>query len=270
MASAFLLSKKEGNMTNKEIYDIARKQSAIDIGCSAEDFLKQENKVVISKKNPRARKYLELPFFCSLVSYGNNIVAAVDERAAELAGDYINKYSIEQCFETPCLHVLEKSLAPFGMKICFMAEYFLPDVSRMRQWDCGYALKVLGPADFAGLYRPEWSNALCEKRRELDVLAVGAYDGARLVGLAGCSADCESMWQIGVDVLPGYRRRGVAAALTSRLAAETLARGKVPFYCAAWSNIKSVNNAIKCGFHPAWVELTAKPEAFVWQMTLRE
>ena len=32
MASAFLLSKKEGNMTNKEIYDIARKQSAIDIG----------------------------------------------------------------------------------------------------------------------------------------------------------------------------------------------------------------------------------------------
>ena len=35
-----------------------------------------------------------------------------------------------------------------------------------------------------------------------DVLAVGAYDGARLVGLAGCSADCESMWQIGVDVLP--------------------------------------------------------------------
>ena len=130
----------------------------------------------------------------------------------------------------------------------------------------GYALKVLGPADFAGLYRPEWSNALCEKRRELDVLAVGAYDGARLVGLAGCSADCESMWQIGVDVLPGYRRRGVAAALTSRLAAETLARGKVPFYCAAWSNIKSVRNAVKCGFVPAWAELTAKPEAFVREL----
>ena len=99
-----------------------------------------------------------------------------------------------------------------------------------------------------------------------DVLAVGAYDGARLVGLAGCSADCESMWQIGVDVLPGYRRRGVAAALTSRLAAETLARGKVPFYCAAWSNIKSVRNAVKCGFVPAWAELTAKPEAFVREL----
>ena len=114
---------------------------------------------------------------------------------------YVERYAPEHCFETPNMNVLADALRPFGMRICFMAEYFLPDVSRMRQWDCGYALKVLGPADFAGLYRPEWSNALCEKRRELDVLAVGAYDGARLVGLAGCSADCESMWQIGVDVL---------------------------------------------------------------------
>lgn len=63
MASAFLLSKKEGNMTNKEIYDIARKQSAIDIGCSAEDFLKQENKVVISKKNPPGQKIFRAAVF---------------------------------------------------------------------------------------------------------------------------------------------------------------------------------------------------------------
>ncbi len=30
----------------------------------------------------------------------------------------------------------------------------------------------------ANLYLPSWSNALCEKRKELDVLGVGAYDGA--------------------------------------------------------------------------------------------
>ena len=37
----------------------------------------------------------------------------------------------------------------------------------------------------------------------------------------------------------------------------------LPFYCAAWSNIKSVRNAIRCGFRPAWVELTARDAAFV-------
>jgi GNAT superfamily N-acetyltransferase len=66
------------------------------------------------------------------------------------------------------------------------------------------------------------------------------------------------MWQIGIDVLPAYRRQGIATALTRRLAKEILARGKVPFYCAAWSNVKSVRNAIKSGFRPAWVEMTAK------------
>ena len=85
----------------------------------------------------------------------------------------------------------------------------------------------------------------------------------KLIGLAGCSADCEEMWQIGVDVLPAYRRQGIASALTSRLAKEILKREKVPFYCSAWSNIRSVRNAVKSGFIPAWVELSVKPAEFV-------
>ena len=53
-------------------------------------------------------------------------------------------------------------------------------------------------------------------------------------------------------------KKEIENALGSRLAIEILKRGKVPFYCAAWCNIKSVRNAIKCGFRPAWVEMTAK------------
>ena len=47
--------------------------------------------------------------------------------------------------------------------------------------------------------------------------------------------------------------------LTNALAKEIIQRGRVPFYCAAWSNVRSVRNAIKSGFRPAWVEMTAKP-----------
>ena len=54
--------------------------------------------------------------------------------------------------------------------------------------------------------------------------------------------------------------------MTGALALEILKRGKVPFYCAAWSNIKSVRNAIKAGFRPAWVEMTAKSVKFVEEM----
>ena len=86
-------------------------------------------------------------------------------------------------------------------------------------------------------------HTICEKRKELDVLGVGAYDGKQLIGFAACSADCDTMWQIGVDVLPQYRRKGIASTLTSVLASEIIDRGKIPFYCCAWSNIKSARNA---------------------------
>lgn len=51
----------------------------------------------------------------------------------------------------------------------------------------------------------------------------------------------------------------IVSALTSRLAKEIMGHGKVPFYCSAWGNIRSVRNAIKSGFLPAWVEMTAQP-----------
>ena len=250
-------------MTNQEILKIAMEQSAIDLSADSSDFEKSENVIVMSRESEGARRYLKLPFSCQLVSYGNNVVASVSPEFREIAENYINKYPVEHLLETPHLHVLNEALMAKGQKICFMAEYFLPDMNVLRERtveDAGpYKLRVLTQEDFAELYLPEWSNALCKDRKHLDVLGVGAYDNGRLIGLAGCSADCDTMWQIGIDVLPAYRRRGIAAALISRLAVEILNRGKVPFYCAAWCNVKSVRNAIKSGFRPAWVEMTARP-----------
>ena len=253
-------------LTNQDVWNIALQQSAYDSGCSPEDFLRAENVAVVSGVHPRARKYLKQPLSCDLVSYGSNIVAQAREDILPLVERSIGRYPVEHCFETPNLHVLEKMLEPFGQKICFMAEYFLPDVEAVKALPCEYELRILHQTDFQELYLPQWSNALCEMRKELDVLGVGAYDADKLIGLAGCSADCEDMYQIGVDVLPEYRRKGIAAAVTSRLALEILALDKVPFYCAAWCNIKSVRNAIRSGFRPAWVAMTAKDAAFVEEM----
>lgn len=251
---------------NKNIMDIAMKQSAIDLGCNPEDFLKSENVIVYSKESTQARKYLNLPFDCDLVTYGNNIVASVKKEYYEIVNSYISAYDAAHCFETPNMHVLNEAFEPFGLKVCFMAEYFLPDMNELKALPCPYEIKILTQDDFKNLYTEQWSNALCEKRKELDVLGVGAYVNGELAGLAACSADCDSMWQIGVDVLPDYRRQGIASALTSRLATLIINRGKVPFYCCAWSNIKSAGNAIKSGFRPAWAEMTVKPKEFVDEM----
>lgn len=245
-------------MTQKELLQTALRQSAIDLNCRPEDLVSGKKLVVRSAPHPAARAYLRLPFSCNLVSYGGGVVASVSPETEDIVTAYLQKYPAEHLFETPNLHALDDALVPLGLRTCFMAEYFLPDLSALQPLPCPYELRLLEPADFRPLYLPQWSNALSDKRPHLDVLAVGAYDGETLVGLAGCSADCDTMWQIGIDVLPSYRRQGIAAALTARLALECLDRGKVPFYCAAWSNVPSVRNAIKAGFRPAWVELTAK------------
>ncbi len=244
-------------MTNLQILNIAMQQSAIDMNCAPEEFTKQRPVVVTAGVSPDARKYLKQPFAANFVSYGSNIVASVTPELHETVQDYLQAYPLIHSFEPPHLHVLHNTLKRYGYGVGTTSEYWLPDINNLKTLPCDYTTRVLTHDDFVELYLPQWSNALCKKRAELDVLGVGAYDGDTLVGLAGCSADCDSMWQIGIDVLPEYRRKGIAAALTSRLAVEILKRDKVPFYCCAWCNLPSARNAVRAGFRPAWTEMQA-------------
>lgn len=245
-------------MTNKDILQIAMEQSAADIGCKAEDFMSDKNITVPYKPAQNAKNYYEQPIESNFISYGNNVVAGVTDETQDVVKEYVSKYKFYHCFETPNMHWLNEHLAPLGQTVCFMAEYYLPDLNRLEKLSCGYDIRILEKDELGGLYLPEWSNALCADRKQFDMIAAGAYDGDKLIGLAGCSADAEKMWQIGVDVLPEYRRKGIASAITSDLAVEILERGKVPFYCTAWSNIRSVRNAVSSGLVPAWAEMTVK------------
>ena len=249
-------------MTNTEILEVALAQSAINCCCRPEDFLATKHVVRVTEPREGLPAYFEGPQICDLVSYGSNVVACCTEELAEPVRAWLDSLdAVHDAFETPELYRLNDLLASAGARAQYQAEYFLPDTDAIFETrrDCPYELRILEQDNFRDLYLPAWSNALCDKRPQLDVLGVGAYDGDTLVGLAGCSADCAHMWQIGIDVLPGYRRQGIAVALTNRIARETFARGKVPFYCAAWSNVRSVRNALASGFKPAWVELTARP-----------
>ena len=250
-------------MTAKDFTDIALRQSAIDSSCDVSDFTSGKNKTVISKADDRARKYLKLPYIADITTYGNGVVASVSPEFYDVTNEYINSYEPYHLFETPNLHAFSEKLRPLGADICFMAEYWLPKSEKMPECPCEVELRMLFPDDFGPLYLPQWSNALCSERAHLDRIGVGAFDNGRLVALAGASCDCEDMWQIGIDVLPEYRRRGIACALTSSLAREIILLGKVPFYCCAWSNVASARNAVKCGFVPSWVCMTAKKLDFI-------
>lgn len=175
--------------TNKEIVQIAMSQSAIDINCAKEDFLKKQNVIVECILGKTARRYYQEPIACNLVSYGNNIVASTKNEYREIVKDYINKFSIYHCFETPNIHYLDEKMAPYSQKTCFMALYFLPDVNKLGKSSCKYNLKILNKQELANIPISEFSNALTENNRDVDILGIGAYDNGKLIGLAACSVD---------------------------------------------------------------------------------
>jgi GNAT superfamily N-acetyltransferase len=83
-----------------------------------------------------------------------------------------------------------------------------------------------------------------------------------IIGVAGASADSDTLWQIGVDVLPGHQGQGIGRALVSQVTAALLARGIVPHYATAIANLRSGALALSLGYRLAWVELYAHDRPF--------
>ena len=51
------------------------------------------------------------------------------------------------------MHVLNDAFRPYGLGVCFMAEYFLPDMDILKSLPCKLETKVLEQDDFADLYK---------------------------------------------------------------------------------------------------------------------
>lgn len=245
-------------MNEREILDIALQQSAWDLSCDAADFYRKDHVVVISKSEKRKKKFMAEVNALEFHSYGTNVVASVCPQLKECTEAFLSGKDPERAFEPEAIIALDRMLNKCGYEVAFMGLNFLPRPENMTELPCPYETKFLEKGEFEHLYTDEFSNALCEKRKHLDALCCAAFDGDKIIGLAGCSMDGEEMWQIGIDVLTEYRLKGVAASLTSKLALEILRRGKVPFYGCAWANVKSHRNAVKCGFRAAWATLTAR------------
>lgn len=247
-------------MVNKDIWKIAMEQSAIDLNCSANDFLKKGNTVVISKLNEGRKKCYKKPLFCGLAYYGCGLVASVDERIKDVIEKFVSRHSEYRCFDTPQLIVLNKEFEKYGKCVCFIAEFFLPDIEKQIIINNNIEVKIFTEDKIPSLYKDDRFHMALGYNSEgdkKDVLAAVGYIDGEIAGVAGASNDCGTMWQIGIDVLPEFRRLGVASTLTKILTDEIIKRGKVPYYCTAWSNIASKSNAVKCGYKTAWVEMTA-------------
>ena len=75
-----------------------------------------------------------------------------------------------------------------------------------------------------------------------------AFDGERYCGTAFSAAVSAEEIDIGVEVHPDYRGRGIATALVQKMCAESVSQGKKPVWAHAETNTGSMHTALRCGF----------------------
>lgn len=249
------------------ISEMMKAQLAVDFNCDPADFDREETVLTLPAANPGRRIYTEKPAFLSMATFGKNTVIMADEAMHPWLREWSRGKQGIWLFEHDHLTELEHELSKYGHHLWQTHHMYLPDPEKTVYTEAetalgdGLTLRWFEQADIAGLYGCEaYGNALCDHfcPERPDMLAAAALEGEKIVGIAGCSADTPLFWQVGIDVLPEARQRGLGTKLVKLLSAEILKRSAIPFYGTSLSNIASQNIALKAGYYPAWVETETK------------
>ena len=236
-----------------------KEQLALELNCAPEDFSGEEIIITGPVLHENRRKFSDRPFFLQMATFGAGAVISADERLHPWLREWTKGKRGFWLFEQHNYLELDRLLRGYGYKMALTHHMFTP-TTEIAAVETGFPVRWLEQGDIPPFYgREEFSNALCDRFRpeRPDVLAVAALDGEEIMGMAGCSADTPELWQIGIDVLPRYRGRGIGKTLVALLRNEALRRGALPYYGTSLSNIASWRTALASGFLPAWVEAEA-------------
>ncbi len=249
-----------GIITQTDILYEVKKQLSYEFNCAPDDLTKDENTITTPILHEKRRKFSEESFFIQMATFGRGTVISADSSIHPWLHEWVKDKSGIWLFEQHNFFELETEIRKFGYKMALTHHMFLP-TSETISIDTDLNIKWLEQDEIMEYYgREEFSNAICDRFRpdRPDVLAVVALDGNKIMGMAGCSADTPKLWQIGIDVDPAYRGRGIAKTLVTLLRNEVFRREAIPYYGTSLSNLASWKTALASGFSPAWIEVESR------------
>ncbi len=234
-------------------------QLSLELNCTPADLLSKENIVTVPAMHDGRRSYSPGQPFLQMATLGGNTVIMADVCLHEFLHALIRNMEGHRIFELESLMKIDGELRKYGYQMAPTHHMFLPCRDIIVQERC--RVRWLYDDEITPFYGdPRFPNAIaypepCPVRP--DRMAVVGTDGETVMGMAGCSEDAPHWQQIGIDVLPEFRSRGIGTCLVSLLKSRIIETGDVPFYGTAAANIRSQNIAFNSGFRPAWVETEA-------------
>lgn len=244
--------------TKKEILILAKEQLAIDYNCQISDFNKEGNTITENILKDGKRIYEDGHSFLKILCIDGKAIIYADHKIRPWLEEKVLKLDGSWLFDYYNIRAIENKLREFGHEIARIPIFYLPNPDKK---------DIKSNIEIRWFEKDEIMQFQDDDRFEEafgfdddlpDVIGVAAFDGDTIMGMAGASKDSKVLYQIGIDVLPEYRGKGIGTNLVSLLKQELLRRGKVPFYGTAISHMVSRNIAINAGFFPGWTELYSR------------
>ena len=172
------------------------------------------------------------------------VLVSASENLYEIAKERLNGKNVYEIFEFPFV---------YGQSI-----YYIPDVDRLEMQDeiSDYEFRLFDGNTSEIELTSGFENAITfdENGKCISQIAYCAYDNGKIIGVAGADKVNEDIWEVGIEILPEYRKSGLATILTKNLTMKILEKGIVPIWCASSTNIGSQAVASRSNYIPLWVE----------------
>lgn len=220
-------------MDKKIMLTKIKKYLAEKYQCDVSELDKSGLNIIINNKQNRLK--MLLLYDLVLVSSSSYLYDFVSKK--------LNNKNIYEIFEFPLA---------YGQSI-----YFVPDIERIKNQieTDRFTFKLFDGNTFEINLQNGFENAITfENSRCISDIAYCAYDGDKIIGVAGADKLNDDIWEVGIEVLPEYRKDGLATILTNNLTLRILEKGIVPIWCASSTNIGSQAVANKSNYIPLWFE----------------
>lgn len=238
--------------------EVLREALAAEMGCAAEDYRSHQVTVVVRPAGSRE------PHLALVTTMGSGSVVSV--RDARLV-DWVREHAPpanrnQQVFLPSFLEGLATHARELGYHDakshsasggCVLAQlhdspplppgFVLREISLAEQ----SALRSGGAFDNA-LGEPDEHRRIAATRT---AFAVDAPDGGT-AAVCGIWEQYPGIDEIGLDVVREHRGRGIAAVLTIHATHWIRQDDRWPIYTYGFTNVRSMNNALRCGYRPFW------------------
>lgn len=221
-------------MNKLETIEIVKKYLAEKYSCNISEFEKSGLNIIKNDSNNK----LKMLLFYDLV------LVSASENLYEIAKERLTGKNVYEIFEFPFV---------YGQSI-----YYIPDADRIEKQDeiPEFEFRLFDGNINEIELSSGFENAITfnDDGKCISQIAYWAYDNGEIIGVAGADKVNDDIWEVGIEVLPEYRKSGLATILTKNMTLKILEKGIVPIWCASSTNIGSQAVANRGNYIPLWVE----------------